>query len=125
MGYEQGTLTVHGFRSTASTLLNEQGCNADAIERQLAHAERGGVRAAAAYNYAEYLPERRKMMQAWSDHREPENLYRTRQNLLGAHDRSCQLPACGSANESVGRGSLWPILARRDRIRLDRQCPKS
>jgi integrase len=66
MGYEQGVLTVHGFRSTASTLLNEQGWNPDAIERQLAHSERDGVRAA--YNYAEYLPERRKMMQAWSDY---------------------------------------------------------
>jgi integrase len=63
MGYEQGVLTVHGFRSTASTLLNEQGWNPDAIERQLAHSERDGVRAA--YNYAEYLPERRNMMQAW------------------------------------------------------------
>ena len=51
----------------ASTLLNEQGCwNADAIERQLAHGERDGVRAA--YNYAEYLPERRRMMQAWADY---------------------------------------------------------
>jgi len=66
MGFEQGTLTVHGFRSTASTLLNEQGWNPDAIERQLAHSERDGVRAA--YNYAEYLPERRKMMQSWSDY---------------------------------------------------------
>ena len=66
MGYEQGVLTVHGFRSTASTLLNEQSWNPDAIERQLAHSERDGVRAA--YNYAEYLPERRKMMQAWSDY---------------------------------------------------------
>ncbi len=66
MGYEQGVLTVHGFRSTASTLLNEQGWNRDAIERQLAHSERDGVRAA--YNYAEYLPERRKMMQAWADY---------------------------------------------------------
>jgi integrase len=66
MGYEQGVLTVHGFRSTASTLLNEQGWNPDAIERQLAHSERNGVRAA--YNYAEYLPERRKMMQAWADY---------------------------------------------------------
>lgn len=65
MGYEQGTLTVHGFRSTASTLLNEQGKNRDWIERQLAHGERDGVRAA--YNYAEYLPERKKMMQDWSD----------------------------------------------------------
>ena len=66
MGFERGTLTVHGFRSTASTLLNEQGWNPDAIERQLAHSERDGVRAA--YNYAEYLPERRKMMQSWSDY---------------------------------------------------------
>jgi integrase len=66
MGYEQGVLTVHGLRSTASTLLNEQGWNPDAIERQLAHSEREGVRAA--FNYAGYLPERRKMMQAWSDY---------------------------------------------------------
>ncbi len=66
MGFERGVLTVHGFRSTASTLLNEQGWNPDAIERQLAHSERDGVRAA--YNYAEYLPERRKMMQAWADY---------------------------------------------------------
>jgi integrase len=49
----------------ASTLLNEQGWRYDAIERQLAHAERNGVRAA--YNYAEHLPERREMMQAWAD----------------------------------------------------------
>ena len=69
MGYEQGTVTVHGFRSTASTLLNEQGWNRDAIERQLAHGERDAVRAArAAYNYAEHLPERRRMMQAWADY---------------------------------------------------------
>jgi hypothetical protein len=50
----------------ASTLLNEQGWHRDAIERQLAHAERDNVRAA--YNYAEHLPERRKMMQAWADY---------------------------------------------------------
>jgi hypothetical protein len=50
----------------ASTLLNEQGWNRDAIERQLAHVERNSVRAA--YNYAEFLPERRKMMQAWADY---------------------------------------------------------
>jgi integrase len=68
MGFEQGVLTVHGFRSTASTLLNEQGWHPDAIERQLAHSERDGVRAA--YNYAEYLPERRKMMQAWANYLE-------------------------------------------------------
>src|ERR1700723_1347654 len=59
-------MTGHGFRSMASTLLNEQGWNRDAIERQLAHSERNSIRAA--YNYAEHLPERRRMMQAWSDY---------------------------------------------------------
>ena len=66
LGYDGQTMTGHGFRSMASTLLNEQGWSRDAIERQLAHAERDAVRAA--YNYAEYLPERRKMMQAWADY---------------------------------------------------------
>lgn len=66
MGYKPGEMTGHGFRSMASTLLNENGWNRDAIERQLAHAERDGVRAA--YNYAEHLPERRRMMQAWADY---------------------------------------------------------
>jgi len=65
MGYSTDQVTGHGFRSTASTLLNEQGWNRDAIERQLAHAERNNVRAA--YNFAEFLPERRRMMQAWAD----------------------------------------------------------
>jgi integrase len=64
--YLDVTMTGHGFRSMVSTLLNEQGWNRDAIERQLAHGERDEVRAA--YNYAQYLPERRKMMQAWSDY---------------------------------------------------------
>lgn len=50
----------------ASTLLNELGWNRDAIERQLAHGERNQVRAA--YNFAEFLPERREMMQAWADY---------------------------------------------------------
>lgn len=66
LGYTSDDMTPHGFRSMASTLLNEQGFNRDAIERQLAHAERNGVRAA--YNYAEYLPERREMMQHWADY---------------------------------------------------------
>ena len=68
LGYGPDEMTGHGFRSTASTILNEQGWNRDAIERQLAHAERNKIRGA--YNYAEYLPERRKMMQAWGDHLE-------------------------------------------------------
>ncbi|MEO5340231.1 MAG: integrase arm-type DNA-binding domain-containing protein [Magnetococcus sp. MYC-9] len=66
MGYANEEMCGHGFRSTASTLLNEQGYNRDWIERQLAHSERDGVRAA--YNYAQHLPERRKMMQAWADY---------------------------------------------------------
>lgn len=68
LGYEKNEMTGHGFRSMASTVLNEQGWNFDAIERQLAHSERNTVRAA--YNYAEYLPERRKMMQHWADYLE-------------------------------------------------------
>lgn len=66
LGYTKEEMCTHGFRGMASTLLNEQGYNRDWIERQLAHAERDGVRAA--YNYAEYLPERRRMMQEWADH---------------------------------------------------------
>jgi len=65
LGYAKGEHTIHGFRSMASTLLNELGYNKDWIERQLAHSERNGVRAA--YNYAEYLPERRRMMQEYAD----------------------------------------------------------
>jgi integrase len=68
MGYAKEEMSGHGFRSMASTLLNEQGWNRDAIERQLAHAERNSVRAA--YNYAEFMPERKKMMQAWADYLE-------------------------------------------------------
>jgi integrase len=66
LGYTKEEMTAHGFRSMASTILNEQGWNRDAIECQLAHSERDGVRAA--YNYAQHLPERKKMMQAWADY---------------------------------------------------------
>jgi integrase len=66
MGYAKDEMTVHGFRSMASTILNERGFNRDWIERQLAHSERNAVRAS--YNYAEYFPERRQMMQWFSDH---------------------------------------------------------
>ena len=66
LGYSKGEITFHGFRSMASTLLNELGYNRDWIERQLAHSELNSVRAA--YNYAEYLPERRKMMGEWAEY---------------------------------------------------------
>ncbi|HEY9723527.1 MAG TPA: integrase arm-type DNA-binding domain-containing protein [Oscillatoriaceae cyanobacterium] len=65
MGYHNRA-TIHGFRRTASTILNEHGFNRDWIERQLAHLDRDEVRAA--YNAAEYLPERRRMMQWWADY---------------------------------------------------------
>lgn len=63
LGYEKEKFTGHGFRSMASTILNEHGCPSDVIERQLAHIERNAVRAA--YNHAEYLDQRREMMQWW------------------------------------------------------------
>ncbi|MDR1740233.1 MAG: tyrosine-type recombinase/integrase [Synergistaceae bacterium] len=65
MGYTNEQMTAHGFRSMASTNLNEMGWPPDVIERQLAHVEGNAVRAA--YNFAEHLPERRRMMQALAD----------------------------------------------------------
>lgn len=65
LGYSGDEMTAHGFRSIATTLLNEQGWHRDAIERQMAHGERDKVRAA--YNRAEHLAERVRMMQAWAD----------------------------------------------------------
>lgn len=66
LGFDKATMTGHGFRALASTRLNEMGWPTDVIERQLAHAERNKVRAA--YNRAQYMAERRKMMQAWADY---------------------------------------------------------
>ncbi len=67
LGYTTEQMTGHGFRSMASTRLNEsQKWHRDAIERQLAHGERDKVRAS--YNYAEHLQERRRMMQWWADY---------------------------------------------------------
>lgn len=65
LGYK-GKMTGHGFRSVASTALNEMGFRSDVIERQLAHCERNEVRGA--YNRAEYIKERKAMMQTWADH---------------------------------------------------------
>ena len=64
LGYKR-RMTGHGFRAIASTLLNESGFRPDVIERQLAHCERNDVRGA--YNRAEYLTERRAMMQKYAD----------------------------------------------------------
>ncbi len=66
LGYDKATMCGHGFRAMASSILNEQGWPPDVIERQLAHAERNKVRRV--YNRAQYLPERRRMMQHWADY---------------------------------------------------------
>ncbi len=66
LGYTKEEMTGHGFRSMASTLLHELGYPHAVIERQLAHVERNKV--SASDNFAEHLPERRKMMQGWADY---------------------------------------------------------
>jgi integrase len=66
LGYKGNEMSGHGFRSMASTRLHEMGWRPEYIERQLAHADPNKV--SGAYNYAEHLPERRTMMQAWADY---------------------------------------------------------
>jgi integrase len=84
MGYA-GKFKPHGVRATASTLLNEEGFRADVIERQLAHVEPNRVRAA--YNSADYLPERVRMMQFWADYLDgpcPENVVSLKKKHVAA-----------------------------------------
>ena len=95
LGYSNEQMTGHGFRSMASTLLNEQGWHPDAIERQLAHQEQNEIRAA--YNYAKHLPERRKMMQAWADY-----LYRLRSTAAAIPPKSGELVRERRAQNSCG-----------------------
>ena len=66
MGFDKDTMTAHGFRGMASTRLNEMAWPADVIERQLAHVPKDKIRGA--YNKAQHLPERIRMMQAWADY---------------------------------------------------------
>lgn len=61
-----GRIVSHGFRAMASTILNENQFRSDVIEKQLAHEQRNKVRGA--YNRAEYLEERTKMMQWYVDY---------------------------------------------------------
>jgi integrase len=64
--YGKGAVTSHGFRHTASTLLNEMGFNADLVEVQLSHLNKDTVRQT--YNKAQYITQRAEMMQAWADY---------------------------------------------------------
>ena len=66
IGFTKEQITPHGFRAMFSTIANEHGINRDVIERQLAHVEENSVRGA--YNHAEYMPERIKLMQWWADY---------------------------------------------------------
>ncbi len=65
MGYSQDEMTAHGFRSTASTILNERGYNRDVIEAALGHQDEDEIRRV--YNRAKYWPERVALMQHWAD----------------------------------------------------------
>lgn len=85
LGYANTEITGHGFRSMASTTLNEHGWNRDWIERQLAHVEGNEVRRA--YNAAQHLDDRRRMMQWWADYLD---------NLREA-GKVIHLPVAGSA----------------------------
>ena len=66
MGYPTEAIVPHGFRSMASTRLNEMGYRPDVIEAQLAHKDTDAIRGV--YNRAEYMEERRIMMQEWADY---------------------------------------------------------
>ena len=64
--YGTGFMTSHGFRHTASTMLNELGYHSDIIELQLAHTNKDRIRAT--YNKAQWLEKRINMMQSWADY---------------------------------------------------------
>jgi integrase len=67
MGYGKEELHVHGFRAMARTLIRQElGFDEEPIERQLGHAVKGPL--GAAYNRADFIQERKKMMQAWADY---------------------------------------------------------
>lgn len=91
LGY-RGKMTVHGFRSLASSGLNEHsGFDRDVIERQLAHKETDAVRAA--YNRAQYLPKRRELMQWWSDWLESRRTVSAQKPATGYSRRTSQAAA--------------------------------
>jgi len=88
IGYPGDVMTAHGFRTLASTLLNEQGVHPDLIELQLAHAERNTVRAA--YNRAQRLAERRLMMQNWADYRDRLRVVPATSPIASANDQKTE-----------------------------------
>ena len=66
MGFDNDTITAHGFRGVASTFLNTMGYRSEVIEAQLAHKDKNQIRSA--YNHADYLEERTTMLQEWANY---------------------------------------------------------
>jgi hypothetical protein len=112
LGYGSEDQTAHGFRTMASTLLNEQGWHPDLIELQLAHAERNKVRAA--YNHAQRLDERRKMMQAYADYLADSRLAALSRRFVVRHNRgprrSGHIRAICTTTFNSRRGEGEPLL---------------
>jgi integrase len=107
LGYARDEMTGHGFRAMACTCLNELGWHPDLIELQLAHAERNKVRAA--YNRAERLAERRKMMQAWADYLDR---LRAGSRQLSPTDAALPAPPNDTLHHSQGRKKGRDIAAQ-------------
>ena len=104
VGVNMDTLAPHGLRHMASTRLNELGYNGDLIEIQLSHSQANKVRAA--YNHAEYLPERTKMMQEWSNYLDKlQNKTSTEKMFLPDRFINGQCHSCG-AEEQYGDSCL-------------------
>ena len=101
LGYARDEMTGHGFRAMACTCLNELGWHPDLIELQMTHAERNKVRAA--YNRAERLAERRKMMQAWAD------------NLDGLRGVSCATQVTDETNQLENLSACPQVRAQSQR----------
>ncbi|HET9106888.1 MAG TPA: site-specific integrase [Steroidobacteraceae bacterium] len=101
LGYARDEMTGHGFRAMACTCLNELGWHPDVIELQMVHAERNKVRAA--YNRAERLAERRKMMQAWADY------------LDGLRGVSCATQATDETNQRENVSACPQVRAQSQR----------
>jgi integrase len=110
-GFLSSEVTPHGFRATACTLLNELGWNSDAIERQLAHGASDDLRRI--YNYAQYLPTRRLMMQAWADYLD--ELRVTAQHERTVRETSTSRPNISSElNPMIG----YPTTPRIEDVRI-------
>ena len=109
-GFLSTEVTPHGFRATACTLLNELGWNSDAIERQLAHGASDDLRRI--YNYAQYLPTRRLMMQAWAD-------YLDELRLSAQHERTVRETSISRPNTS---SELTPMIGYPTAPRIQKTC---